>query len=28
MSQLIWGILAVLGAVLAIVGWYHFITKR
>ena len=27
-SQLVWGILAVLGAVLAIVGWYHFITRR
>jgi hypothetical protein len=28
MSQLVWGILAVLGAVLAVVGWYHFITRR
>jgi hypothetical protein len=28
MSQLVWGTLAVLGAVLAVVGWYHFVTRR
>jgi len=28
MSQIVWGILAVLGAILAVVGWYHYMTGR
>jgi hypothetical protein len=28
MSQIVWAILAVLGAVLAVVGWYHYVTGR
>ena len=28
MSQIVWGMLAVLGAVLAVVGWYHYMTGR
>jgi len=27
-SQIVWGMLAVLGAVLAVVGWYHYMTGR
>jgi len=28
MSQIVWAMLAVLGAVLAVVGWYHYMTGR